>query len=118
MYISIEDPINWIPKAACKDLEKNLFYPLRGQSTLPAKKVCYTCPVRIECLEYALALTEKLGVWGGCSERERRRIRRARNLARKAGLVDRLLADDDVLHNDEDEDEEYDEEYDDEIDEF
>lgn len=114
MYIAVEDPINWIPLAACKDIPKDVFYPLRGESTLPAKRICYGCPVRIECLEYALAITEKLGVWGGCSERERRRIRRARKLARKAGLVDPLLAGDDVLFSEEDdieEDDDLDEEF-------
>jgi len=56
--------------------------PRRGASTREAKEVCRGCVVREDCLEYALANGEKFGIWGGMSERERRRIRRQRALAR------------------------------------
>ena len=69
-------------------MDPDVFFPIRGQSTLPAKNICFFCPVRVYCAEYSIAIGEKLGVWGGLSERERRRIRRVRSLARKAGLVD------------------------------
>jgi WhiB family transcriptional regulator, redox-sensing transcriptional regulator len=60
-----------------------LFFPERGASTKEAKSVCHGCEVRPECLEYALRHGEKFGIWGGMSERERRRLRRQRALARR-----------------------------------
>ena len=52
------------------------FFPEKGQPTRVAKRICAPCPVRTECLEYALAAGERWGVWGGLSERERRRLKR------------------------------------------
>lgn len=63
---------------ACQGLDPDIFFPDRGESLKPAKTVCEECIVSTECLEYALASGERFGVWGGTSERERRRIRRAR----------------------------------------
>jgi WhiB family redox-sensing transcriptional regulator len=54
------------------------FFPARGESTRDAKAVCGVCPVRSECLEFALRLKVAHGVWGGLSERERRTLRRDR----------------------------------------
>jgi WhiB family redox-sensing transcriptional regulator len=54
-----------------------IFYPLDEEDTDEAKAVCATCTVRA-CLEHALGYREKEGVWGGASERERRRIIRQR----------------------------------------
>ena len=48
----------------------------KGGSTRDAKKVCTECEVKVECLEYALANDERFGIWGGLSERERRKLRR------------------------------------------
>ncbi|MBM3663257.1 MAG: WhiB family transcriptional regulator [Actinobacteria bacterium] len=97
---SVHDPINrpdpaepaadpggsesWQLYANCLGVDPDLFFPERGASTREAKQVCQGCVVREECLEYALANGEKFGIWGGLSERERRRIRRARALARAA----------------------------------
>ena len=53
------------------------FFPEKGGSTREAKGVCASCEVRAECLEYALMNDERFGIWGGLSERERRRLRRA-----------------------------------------
>lgn len=64
--------------AACLGVDPDLFYPERGQSTKDAKAVCSSCAVRAECLDYALATNQKFGIWGGTSERERRRIKKAR----------------------------------------
>lgn len=64
-------------EGACRDRVDVDFFPSEGWMTAPAKKVCATCPVRVECLEWALA-HENHGVWGGTSERERRTIRRRR----------------------------------------
>lgn len=67
--------------AACRGLDAELFYPGRGESTRPAKSVCRDCPVKAECLEFALVNHEGHGIWGGVSERERRRLRRVRRAA-------------------------------------
>ena len=52
------------------------FFPEKGGSTREAKRVCLSCDVRGECLEYALANDERFGIWGGLSERERRRLKK------------------------------------------
>jgi WhiB family redox-sensing transcriptional regulator len=67
----------WIKDAKCKGVPVKLFFPVRGEPSDSAKMVCRGCPVRKECLEYALVLNEQMGIWGGVSERERRIIRRA-----------------------------------------
>ena len=82
MYM--EDPIeerNWQDEANCLGVDPDLFFPERGASTREAKEVCRGCVVRLDCLEYALVNGEKFGIWGGLSERERRRLRRQRALA-------------------------------------
>src|SRR6516162_9254905 len=76
---------SWQLQANCMGVDPDLFFPERGASTREAKEVCRGCVVREDCLEYALANGEKFGIWGGMSERERRRIRRRRALERRAG---------------------------------
>ncbi len=71
-------PMGWQKKANCRGVNPNLFYPERGVSTSEAKAVCAGCQVKEECLEFAVQRGEKFGIWGGMSERERRKIRRAR----------------------------------------
>lgn len=73
----------WGDFANCKGVDPDLFFPERGASTRESKQVCRGCTVREECLEFALARGEKFGIWGGLSERERRRVRRQRAQARK-----------------------------------
>jgi WhiB family redox-sensing transcriptional regulator len=68
--------------AECKGMDPELFHPNRGEDTAAAKAVCAECLSRVECLEYALANNEKVGIWGGTSERERRALRRELNLAK------------------------------------
>lgn len=68
----------WKAQGACRDVDPRLFFPERGESTREAKAVCAGCPVRAECLEYALDQHEHFGIWGGTSERERRRLRPSR----------------------------------------
>lgn len=77
----------WQEYSNCLGVDPDLFFPERGASTKEAKAVCRGCVVREDCLEYALQNGEKFGIWGGMSERERRRIRRARALARR-GIVE------------------------------
>lgn len=66
----------WQDDALCAQVGDDFWFPDKGGSTREAKGVCGRCPVRAECLEYALANDERFGVWGGMSERERRRLRR------------------------------------------
>lgn len=80
----LDDALAWQRHANCLGLDASLFFPERGASTREAKEVCRGCTVREHCLEYALVTGEKFGIWGGMSERERRRIRRSRAQARKA----------------------------------
>ena len=85
MHIETEtDEKSWQDLANCLGVDPDLFFPERGASTREAKDVCRGCVVREDCLEYALQNGEKFGIWGGMSERERRRIRRQRALARAA----------------------------------
>ncbi len=81
----LQEDRSWQLRANCLGVDPDLFFPERGASTREAKEVCRGCVVRDECLEYALANGEKFGIWGGMSERERRRIRRARALSRRSG---------------------------------
>ncbi len=74
----VADAESWQMFANCLGVDPDLFFPERGASTKEAKGVCQGCVVREDCLEYALANGEKFGIWGGLSERERRRIRRQR----------------------------------------
>lgn len=69
---------NWRDRALCAHTDPEAFFPEKGGSTREAKKICATCPVRDECLDYALKHDEKFGIWGGLSERERRRLKRRR----------------------------------------
>ncbi len=68
---------------SCRGVDPDIFFPDRGESLSPAKAICAECIVRDECLEYALDNRERFGVWGGTSERERRRLRRSRREATK-----------------------------------
>jgi WhiB family redox-sensing transcriptional regulator len=78
----------WRHQAACQGKEAELFFPpgpveprdARLAREAVAKRICSTCPVRMLCLEYALAVREPYGIWGGLNEYERRRL-----LSRQAG---------------------------------
>ena len=72
------DHLSWHNRAACRGLDTTVFYPEPEEEGADAKAVCDRCPVRMPCLEWALSHREKEGVWGGCNERERRRILRQR----------------------------------------
>ncbi|MGA7419477.1 MAG: WhiB family transcriptional regulator [Acidimicrobiales bacterium] len=68
----------WRKHAACRGIDPDVFYPASDEEAGAAKAVCDQCAVREACLEYALANREREGVWGGATERERRRIHRQR----------------------------------------
>jgi WhiB family redox-sensing transcriptional regulator len=71
---------SWRMQGRCRGIDPGVFYPLveDDSAAAEAKQICSTCPVRTPCLEHALALREKFGVWGGLTERERRRVLRQR----------------------------------------
>ncbi len=69
-------PPAWQDLALCAQTDPEAFFPEKGGSTREAKRVCRSCEVRAECLEYALEHDERFGIWGGLSERERRRLKR------------------------------------------
>ena len=92
-FLTLRVPGPWVALAKCRDHpEADLWFPTTSDGRPGnahadlnrAKRICAVCPVRIECLEYALEAGEQHGVWGGTSERERRRIRRARAKANRA----------------------------------
>ena len=66
----------WQEQALCAEADPEVFFPEKGGSTREAKRICKACAVRDECLEYALEHDERFGIWGGLSERERRRVKR------------------------------------------
>lgn len=68
--------LDWQDRGLCAQTDPELFFPEKGGSTREAKRVCLSCDVRVECLEYALTNGERFGIWGGLSERERRRTMR------------------------------------------
>lgn len=76
MGMDDEGELGWQTQALCAQTDPEAFFPEKGGSTRDAKKVCGSCAVRAECLEYALKNDERFGIWGGMSERERRRLRK------------------------------------------
>jgi hypothetical protein len=65
----------WMERAACRGHPLELFFPAPGADTKEAHLICASCPVRTECLEYAVADSELAGIWGGTSARSRRQMR-------------------------------------------
>ena len=74
--LDVEEELRWQDRALCAQTDPEAFFPEKGGSTREAKRICTTCSVRDECLEYALGHDERFGIWGGLSERERRRLKR------------------------------------------
>lgn len=70
----------WVEQANCRGLDPDLFFPRRGESAAHAIAVCQGCVVRTECLDFAVRERIVHGIWGGMSERARRRARRQRRL--------------------------------------
>lgn len=75
------EPPAWTVDALCAQTDPEAFFPEKGGSTRSAKRICDTCPVRDACLEYAIDNNVHHGIWGGLSERERRRLARTRREA-------------------------------------
>ncbi|MHB1173097.1 MAG: WhiB family transcriptional regulator [Lacisediminihabitans sp.] len=71
-----DNPLAWQTDSLCAQTDPEAFFPEKGGSTRDAKKICTSCEVRTQCLEYALKNDERFGIWGGLSERERRKLRK------------------------------------------
>lgn len=74
LFDAVEE--SWQDRALCAQTDPEAFFPEKGGSTREAKRICQGCEVKAECLEYALHNDERFGIWGGLSERERRRLKR------------------------------------------
>ena len=72
----------WLAQRKCRDMDPVIFFPNDGVGVQAAQRICAECPVKVTCLEHALADRICHGVWGGTSERERRRMLRNRRLSR------------------------------------
>jgi WhiB family transcriptional regulator, redox-sensing transcriptional regulator len=70
------EELMWQERALCAQTDPEAFFPEKGGSTREAKRVCLSCEVRGDCLEYALLHDERFGIWGGLSERERRKLKK------------------------------------------
>jgi WhiB family transcriptional regulator, redox-sensing transcriptional regulator len=79
--------MEWMARGLCRDIAPAVFFPSDGVGVDVARSICAECPVKAPCLEYALANRIDHGVWGGCSERERRRIARRRRLEAAADVA-------------------------------
>ena len=71
-----DNPLGWQTDALCAQTDPEAFFPEKGGSTRDAKRICTSCEVRAQCLQYALANDERFGIWGGLSERERRKLKK------------------------------------------
>lgn len=67
--------LNWLVEARCREVDPDLWFPEKGDSARHAKEICVKCPVKDECLDYALAIWPVRGIWGGHSERELRKMK-------------------------------------------
>lgn len=73
--LELSEPEPWMLEGLCAQVDPDLWFPEKGGTTGDAKRICMKCPVRADCLEYALAHDERFGIWGGLSERERRALK-------------------------------------------
>jgi WhiB family redox-sensing transcriptional regulator len=78
---------SWMAEGKCAQYPPSTFFPSDGVGVEVARRICADCPVRIPCLEHALEHRIDHGVWGGCSERERRRILKRRRDAAQAPVA-------------------------------
>ena len=76
--------LDWRDDAACRGLDTSIFFPATEDGAEEAKAICRTCPVQQACLDWAIATRQEDGVWGGLTEKERRRVRRRRQAAARA----------------------------------
>jgi WhiB family redox-sensing transcriptional regulator len=79
--------LEWMARGLCTNVPPSTFFPSDGAGVEVARKICATCPVQQLCLEHALVHRIDHGVWGGCSERERRRILKRRRATQSASAI-------------------------------
>ena len=80
-YVSTHMDTTWMAHGNCNNHPPAVFFPSDGVGVEVAKEICASCPVKEPCLEYAIEHRVDHGVWGGASERQRRRIIKARRVA-------------------------------------
>lgn len=73
--LQLAKPPEWVADALCAQTDPEAFFPEKGGTNAPAKRICAACPVRERCLAYAMETRQHFGIWGGLSELQRRRIR-------------------------------------------
>lgn len=76
-----DNPFSWMDYGSCVGEDQDLWFPPEKSNAKTAKQICAACPVRLECLEYAVSANERYGVWGGLSYKERQAIRSYRRRA-------------------------------------
>ena len=77
LAVPISDERPWLVFGACRDADPDLFFPTTREETDQALAICASCPVRPECLAYALEAGERFGIWGGLTEKRRRKLARS-----------------------------------------
>ena len=85
VFETIPAPGPWIREAACADEPTDLFFPADPAGIELAKTICCICPVRVECMNYAIDFPSLDGIWGGLTLRERRHMRLTRKCTRRTG---------------------------------
>lgn len=89
----LPEPEPWTADAVCAQTDPEAWFPDKGGSTRAAKAICRSCPVIAECLAYALRNDERYGIYGGLSERERRRLKPCtEDIARRSLVVRSMRA--------------------------
>ena len=76
MHYIVDEERPWEAEAACRGMDPSIFFPVNEEDALDAIAVCGACPVRDECLSWALETRERFGVWGGMTEKQRRSMLR------------------------------------------
>ncbi len=74
-------PDAWQDRANCFGIDPDVFFPITEEDAGPALAFCTGCPIKIECLAWALRNGERYGVWGGLTEQQRRRLQRRSGVA-------------------------------------
>lgn len=83
--LGITPPEPWVADALCPQSDPEAFFPEKGNQAQPARQICLQCPVRAECLDFAIRTGQRYGVYGGFSDREREYLMRGRNPLRGPG---------------------------------
>ena len=72
--VPITEERPWVVFGACREADSDFFFPTSREEERQAIAICATCPVRVQCLEYSLEARERFGIWGGMTEKQRRRL--------------------------------------------